>query len=316
MRKVLLSELPVEIIDCPVCSGASFTRLGVNDRYRMGLTTVGCNQCGLIMTNPQPTMEAMNSFYEKDYRSYYQNTIAPSEDYVRTLHKDKRAQHLVDYLQMHNCVQADARILDVGCAEGAVLKQLRTSYSSLKLEGVEPNPDFATFASGYVDAKIWPVLEDVRDRHYDLIMTNHVLEHINNPVRYLESLGDLLSQKGVLYIGVPDAECYRGLGDLHIAHLYHFTQQTLVALLATAKLRVLHIERHAPPRHPVSIRCLVQKDTAVKSNSRFENYRHGWQLMQRIDRRAWLYRLRRHPFVQSVLSVLKRLHQTGGAKQS
>ena len=57
-----LDRSRLEQVACPLCQGIEFERLAATDRYNMGLVTVGCLGCGLVMTNPQPTAEALDDF--------------------------------------------------------------------------------------------------------------------------------------------------------------------------------------------------------------------------------------------------------------
>ena len=305
-----ISSMPTRAVPCAVCDGDAHTTLCTNDRYDMALTTVGCNACGLLFTNPQPTAEAMVRFYELDYRRYYENTEQPSADYIRRLKKDVRADHMVQYLLRELNLHVTPRVLDVGCAEGAVLKRLTETVPGASLFGIEPNPDFAGFASQYTGAEIAASLDDVVGQQFDLIVTNHVLEHINDPLSYLRTLRALLTDTGSLYVAVPDAESYRNLADLHIAHLYHFTRQTLQDLLSKAGLTPIHMERHEPQRHPISIRCIVNRSAESLASTNITAEPDAWSVMAKIEAHAWRYRLRRHPLVRLLVSPLTLLRQS------
>jgi len=280
----------------------------------MGITTVGCDHCGLLLTNPQPTPEALSSFYRNDYRNIYQNTLSPSQGYIETLQKDQRANHLVRYLSDQKLLSEGISVLDVGCAEGAVLKSLKLLQPEIELEGIEPNPEFSHFAETYTGAKIYSDLTQLNNVSYDLIITNHVLEHISEPVGYIETLAGLLSDNGALYIGVPDAEAYQSLADIHIAHLYHFTRQTLTHLLAKAGLKLVHIEHHSPPRHPASIRCIAKKGRAAPQTPS-TGRKPGWQQVRTIRRTSWLYFLRRSSPVRRLIKLVQKLTGTGKEPQ-
>lgn len=42
------------------------------------------------------------------------------------------------------------------------------------------------------------------DEKFDYIIANHVIEHISNPIKWLESLENLLNEDGALFIAIPD----------------------------------------------------------------------------------------------------------------
>lgn len=69
---------------------------------------------------------------------------------------------------------------------------------------------------------------------FDLVMALHLLEHINDPVNYLENLKSLLSKKGKLLIEVPNlnsflCEISPEYGEFFYLyeHVSYFTEETL-----------------------------------------------------------------------------------------
>jgi len=74
---------------------------------------------------------------------------------------------------------------------------------------------------------------DSFERKFDLIWMNHVLEHFNDPLAVLRKAYNLLSETGVLYIGVPDADFILKTGVEGYAHFKkaeHYTLWTEDAL--------------------------------------------------------------------------------------
>jgi len=66
--------------------------------------------------------------------------------------------------------------------------------------------------------------EDYRDvvkERFDLVIANHVLEHICNPIKWINMIADLLNDDGMLFIALPDKrfsfDRYRSNTD--VAHL-------------------------------------------------------------------------------------------------
>ena len=55
------------LIDCPVCGGTRFVALF----YKNGQRFVRCDDCSLVLINPQPAAEALNAIYEASYSSRY-----------------------------------------------------------------------------------------------------------------------------------------------------------------------------------------------------------------------------------------------------
>lgn len=292
-----LDRRHLQVVTCPLCRGSSFETLATSDRYDMGLVTAGCRGCGLVMTNPRPTAQALTDFYRDHYRTYYQQVDRPSVEYIRKTRKDERAAATARFLLEQGVLPPSASVLDVGAAEGSILHALRQRQPDLRLTAVEPNPRFGEFARTHAGCD---VVSDVAllapERRFHVIILVHVLEHVAEPVEFLRALHQRLAPEGLLYIDVPDVEAYRGLEALHIAHLYHFSARTLREILAKAGWAPRLSQRHEPISHPPSIRVLAVSDAAVHARPVFSD--EGWAGVIRIDRRAGSFHRRRWSMLQ------------------
>lgn len=298
------------LVPCPLCDNRRFQVLARSDRYNMDLQTVGCLGCGLVLSNPQATSEALDEFYSHHYRHYYQKVEEPSEAYIREYRKDERAAETASYLMARGMLPAGGSVLDIGASEGCILKALRDLQPTLTLCAVEPNPTFGAFAAGHAGCTVHRSLEPLlaAGSRFDLIILNHVFEHLAQPVDYLVQLSRLLTADGCLYIDVPDLACYTGLESLHIAHLYHFSERTLAAVARRAGYQVQALEVHAPVMHPLSIRTLL-KPAAATHVPPPAFAAEGWDALLRINQRAGRYHRRRW-------SVLRRLRHWLAARRS
>ena len=307
----------LETIDCPNCGGKSFAVLATTDRYKMGLRTVGCSGCGLVLTNPRPSAERMKKFYAEDYRRYYTGFSKPSAEYIAKFRRAERATHHVRYLSSAGVLTSARRILDVGCAEGSLLKAIRDECPQSERYGVEPNPDFRSFAARYADTRhIWPTSEEVLFdsgfSSFDLITVIHVLEHVSDPVAFLSALSAKLSNHGQVYVDVPDIASYRDIDVLHVAHLYHFSETTLEFAARKAGFDVVAMERHNPPSHPTSVRALLapRNDSATalpQTHPNAERSAQDWDNIRQAMARSRGYFLRKSLLGRLVLNGPKRL---------
>jgi SAM-dependent methyltransferase len=251
-----------ETVACPNCGGHDFVVLATTDRYRMGLRTVGCSGCGLVLTNPRPSSERMKKFYAEEYRCFYTGYQKPSDEYVAKFGRAERAEHHALYLSRAGALRSGMRVLDVGCAEGSLLKAIGDLFPDAERYGVEPNREFVAFAEQRAKLRrVWPtiesVLSDAAAPPFDLVTLVHVLEHVNQPVEVLSGLCSKLAEGGRLYVDVPDIGAYRDINMLHVAHLFHFSERTLAFTARKAGFEIAAVERHHPPAHPPSVRMLL-----------------------------------------------------------
>jgi 2-polyprenyl-3-methyl-5-hydroxy-6-metoxy-1,4-benzoquinol methylase len=269
----------------------------------MGLLTVGCLSCGLVLTNPQPTDESLERFYATEYRKLYQRVESPSPGYIRRYGKDRRAAQLAEKLRGRGLLRPGARVLDFGAAEGSVLRAMVAIEGGLQAVAVEPQAEFAAFAASHIPCDVFPdlkVLEATSPAPFDLIVLNHVLEHVKRPKSLLWQLRGLLAPNGMLYVDVPSLEDYSDIGMLHIAHLAHYTEETLRRALNSCSFEVVHTERHQPIQHPPSLMALARRaEKAIEGSP--SGKEAGWDRIRRIVALERLYFLRRVGFIHEVV---------------
>ncbi len=257
---MVYDKLPKVRLACPLCHGEEFEVLCKTDRYRMGISTARCSGCGLIMTNPVPSAEALEEFYSQHYRNYYRKLERPDLRYIQRYALGRRAEHTVEYLGSSGLLGAKTQVIDVGCGEGSLNRSIRRHYPTATTFGVEPYEPFAEFARSYSGCPIFPTLDRVPEhlnRSFGLVIVSYVLEHILEPVEFLRQIKTLLKPTGKIFIDVPDICKYHWLADLHIAHIYHFSFRTLARTVEAAGFKVERMEAHRPPRLPRCIRVSI-----------------------------------------------------------
>lgn len=281
-------KIEKKFVNCDLCGANDYTILFKGDRYNMGLTTVSCNNCGLIYTNPRPQKNFMDDFYKNYYRMYYESITAPDCKYVQQGEIKERSNFITNaiwpYLKKYQFVN----ILDIGCAEGSVLyaiqKKCVTNNISYKLVGIEPSKSFSNFAKKYTDAFIFTgTLEEYYHNYnkqiegFDFIIMNHVLEHFLSPSTQLRLVWSLLKENGYLYIAVPDILAdWSNKSMIHIAHLYNFSIYTLKNILEKNGFIVIKTDFEGRDPFPYPLNALCRKgnsfDTQFLSKNQIKQF--------------------------------------------
>ncbi|KPF51159.1 hypothetical protein IP87_16520 [beta proteobacterium AAP121] len=282
-----LAELGLQLGSrpCVLCGGDAFETLARQDRHLLGLQTVGCTRCGLMQTNPRPDAAGLSAFYAQHYRRLYQGVHDPSDAYVAAYRKDSRLRYTVEHLLRVLRLHDDSLLLDYGCGEGSLFAAFREAGYAGRLAGVEPNPEFARYAAKNGRADVQPEVRTFQA--LDAVVINHALEHLADPVAVLRDLATRLKPGGYLYLDVPDADRYTHVGDLHLAHILHFTLRTLPVLVRAAGYEVLSCERHDPPHHPLSLRLLARSGPVVAPACTADGEAGTWQHLRDLDARSW-----------------------------
>jgi len=101
----------------------------------------------------------------------------------------------------------EGKALELGCYKGDVTELLTHYYRDLTV--VEAAPDLVEEAQKRVGPKvkfITSVFETLNlDERYDAIFLMHTLEHLDDPALVLNKINSWLSEKGLLFLVVPNA---------------------------------------------------------------------------------------------------------------
>ena len=312
-KRIAYGSMATQWLECPVCASVEFDTLTSADRYRMGVRTCQCRRCGLAMTNPVPLAAALDAFYRDEYRRYYRGVERPSPEHIEAYGLGVRAQSTAAFMATAKLLEGTPRVLDVGCAEGSLLRAIGSRAG--QRVAVEPNPLFAEYARSWAHAQVYGDLAEVEaaGATFELILVNHVLEHVREPLPFLRRLAALCTARGMIYVDVPDAARYSSLDDLHIAHLFHFSTVSLQNIAHRAQLRVVRIERHEPTRHPPSVRAVLAPAAATGAQLNDPEAQLVRQRIRRIGLLAPAIRFRRSPLgrilLNGPLGVLRALRQ-------
>lgn len=157
-------------------------------------------------------------------------------------------------------LRAGARVLEAGCGTGGNLSLLARFGDLTAFE-------FDAEARQLANAKqICPVIAgslpdgvDAKDAPYDLIALMDVLEHIDDDVGSLRTLGRLLSDRGHLLLTVPAVPALWSSHDVLHHHKRRYTRRSLTQAAQAAGLRVERIGYFNSLLFPVA---LVQRGLA------------------------------------------------------
>lgn len=256
------SQFATQYVACACCGSTNYIIAAQGDRYEFGVQTVACSRCGLLFTNPRPPSEWFDEFYRYHYRIFYKSITTPDENYLNQDWVWGRHERNLNFLTPY--LQETGTVMDIGASEGAFLYQFRQRCPLWKYSGVEPSENFSNFAREHfgLDTIVTRKIDDLgetQSSQYDLVTTNHVLEHLLDPNHFFLTARNLLKDGGLLFLDVPDADAeLRGIEALHIAHVYHFSLQSLGNFLIKHGFELLTWNRW-PHRLPWTIQVIARK---------------------------------------------------------
>jgi 2-polyprenyl-3-methyl-5-hydroxy-6-metoxy-1,4-benzoquinol methylase len=248
LREMAPDLPPLEQHDaCPVCDASAGVDLA---ELEGSLVTRMCDGCGHIFRSRRPP----DAWFRDWYRSDWDTGEAPADEgRVRTLLKalrwvrNARSDQTGIREPFEFCravIAKDARVLDVGCGYGGTLRPFAASGS--KTHGIEPSPHRARIArllgAEVRDIAIEELAPDTFGGPMDLVLTNHVLEHIVDPYEYLRRVRAVLRPGGHLFIGVPNAgNDFLLQHAFYALHVHLFSRSSLELLLRRAGFAVQRV---------------------------------------------------------------------------
>ena len=100
-------------------------------------------------------------------------------------------------------------------------------------------------------------------KKFDFVTLNKVLEHVNNPIKFLQKTNKNLDNSGIIYLEVPDAEKASKYGknreEFFIDHLHVFSKVSLKLMCKKAGFEILHISRIKEPSGKYTLYGFLKK---------------------------------------------------------
>lgn len=258
---------------CPRCHASDSTPVTSGRDVLHGIpgtfTAVECRGCGLWFLNPRPKADQLSAMYPDEYAPHADAVDDGTPRWLRLLGKvrdvaisrrryeahelgydgpDGRPRSpLTFYARWKAGVDLvprfvrDGRLLEIGCASGARLAELRR-LGWHDLHGVELVPAAAARAraQGFDvrTGRIEPTLDELEDGSFDAVIMSMVLEHLQDPFAVIAQIRRKLRPGGELLLStvVRDSIDGRLFGDYWAGfdfprHLVFFTKEDLLAPL-------------------------------------------------------------------------------------
>ena len=197
--------------DCPVCGSperrAVFTqRFAAVDQATpvTGYDVAVCERCGAGYADGIPDQAAFDQYYRDMSKYEYAQRGGEESDY------DSRRLTLIADIVVPHLPSPEARILDVGCASGRLLANIR-ERGFPKVTGLDPSPACAATAARLygVDVRTMTLREIAEaGERFDVVIMVGVLEHLRDLDSAFEQLRTLLNPSGLLYVEVPDVTAF------------------------------------------------------------------------------------------------------------
>jgi 2-polyprenyl-3-methyl-5-hydroxy-6-metoxy-1,4-benzoquinol methylase len=195
---------------------------------------VSCRGCGFVYADTNATQISYDSYYSS--LSKYEDRKTGSGSGENPLDRKRlkdTAQQIASYLR-----NPKARILDVGCANGGLLRALQDANHD-NLCGIDPSPRCVknTRKLGIAACLASDSPPPFHPYRADFIILSHVLEHVRDLNETIQRIDRMLAENGTIYIEVPNAlgfvkYLYSPFQEFNIEHINHFSLASLQRLMS------------------------------------------------------------------------------------
>lgn len=262
---------------CPICKSTHFNSFLTAKDHTVShsiFTIKECSQCGLGITTPRPSADAISPYYQSEH--YISHSGGTKTLMDRIYRVARRFTLAWKYRLISNLNTTPARLLDYGCGTGDFI--LYFKQKGWNTIGVEPSP---TARNKSLEKKldVRSTLESIPEK-FEIITLWHVLEHIHNLEQVISQLKSLLNPHGHLLIAVPnhlsfDATYYQSYwaGYDVPRHLWHFSKSNMEQFLNDHQLK---LEKVIPMKLDAYYVSLLSELYKKPDANRMSTYLNAW----------------------------------------
>jgi SAM-dependent methyltransferase len=229
------ASAPVTQGSCPLCDSSE-----VSWRFeKKGRQFWLCSGCGREFQRTLPTRAELQRYYDEQFDSGMYATFTSAR-----LMKQMTARQRLQQIQKQ--VPLTGRWLDVGCADGAFVKE--AGSRGMTASGVELSSiGVAQATAEGLDVQTGTLDDLPEGATYDCITAFDVLEHVLDPSAFLQAISQRLVPGGYAVLTMPDVKSLfaRLMGSrwwfyIPEEHLHYFHKRSVALLGSRVGLDAVH----------------------------------------------------------------------------
>ncbi|MGR3274556.1 class I SAM-dependent methyltransferase [Acaryochloris marina NIES-2412] len=189
-----------------------------------------CNDCEFKFSSKVLSEQDLQNYYEEGFGSnrHLQGQIVNSKVNLIAL------ENLVDLNEIDS-------LLDVGTGYGFLLEKLSKRYSGIDISGIELSKEESSYACNVLHQNVINTTlksSNLSRREFDLVTSFEVIEHIENPKKFVLEMAEYVRPGGYLLIMTDnfDSRMANSLGPafpkwIPHSHISHFSSKTLLKMI-------------------------------------------------------------------------------------
>lgn len=250
-----------------------------------------CQHCGHTQVMTEYTAEILSNLYfshdrQPDIWGDSANAQSPYQD-------------MLDFIGA-DIISTTSTVADFGCGEAQTLKLLAQQQPHTLYYGFDFNINACRAPIKGVQCDLNQLAQLSTNDYgagFNLITSSHVLEHVKQPLQFLQQLHRFLRTKGWLFIEVPDCgqpalNCtLENTNLVHAQHIHYFTADSLRQVIQQAGFDVIKLAQLRSGEIP-RLLLLAQKTTVepqplqISHTAAAAVLHRSQRYMQQLDRLA------------------------------
>jgi SAM-dependent methyltransferase len=196
-----------------------------------------CSQCLTVQKSSTPAWRAMADRIYANYDINHQSQGAEPTIFDSAKGSGPRSLMLLRNFLDTVTLPEEGRLLDIGCSNGNLLKSFHGLRPGWRLSGAELVDQWRETVLALPGVEGFYSGPPAYDGKFDVISLSHVIEHIPDPVTFLQAIAGHLTPQGRILVATPNLR--QNPSDLIIAdHCTHFDEDSFTNAARRAGLGV------------------------------------------------------------------------------
>ncbi|MEI6089558.1 MAG: class I SAM-dependent methyltransferase [bacterium] len=215
-----------------------------NDLKIKNESLIKCPQCGIIYCANNKDINNLDEYYRNNYVIKEGDKLDVD---IRRLSALPEQMFLLSTISKYK--PAPANFLDFGCDKGFLIEEARRfGYNVVGIELSESSTEYCRMNG----LTIYDNLRLLNSK-VDIVTMNHSLEHLVEPVEFLQSIKEYMNEEAIISIRVPDIGSFwsrilksRWIWFQPQNHYFHYTINSLSYLLEHNGFEIILVKSRRP----------------------------------------------------------------------
>jgi 2-polyprenyl-3-methyl-5-hydroxy-6-metoxy-1,4-benzoquinol methylase len=186
---------------------------------------------------------------------YYARVCSGRSDYWRKMAAPRH--RMANFLALLRAA-APATLVDLGCGNGELLRELRRHFAGLSLTGIDLSAEQIALNRRTDPGIDWQAQDLERGAafppallgRFDAVVASEVIEHLTEPRRFLQNALLLAKTGGVLLLSTQSGPIHET--ERRVGHVRHFTKDEAARILSAAGWTPTRVWNTGFPCHDLS----------------------------------------------------------------